>query len=91
VNPQSQSQVMNTPLLTQEFQRKVAQKYNVTTGHVEQALAINVGIHQAHGHERCRVVALFDVKVMESKEVLRIVAIWQWGYGGSDQKGGHPI
>ncbi|KAG7373353.1 hypothetical protein IV203_034077 [Nitzschia inconspicua] len=90
-NPKAQTQLMSTPILTQELQRKIAQKYNVTAGHVEQVLSLSVGIHQAHGYERCRVGALLDLKVMENKEVLRVIAIWQWGYGGSDQKGGHPI
>jgi hypothetical protein len=90
-NPRTETQVLNTPIMTVELQRRVAQRYKVTAGDVDQVLALQSGVHQAQGYERVRVVALLDLKVLENKEVLRVIAIWQWGYGGSDQKGGHPI
>ena len=90
-NPHTESQVLSTPILTLELQRKVAQKYGVNACEVDQVLKVTAGIHQASGYDRCRVAALLDLKVLENKEVLRVIAVWQWGYGGSDQKGGHPI
>eukprot|EP00934_Nitzschia_sp_Nitz4_P009070 Nitzschia sp. Nitz4//scaffold258_size27474//3690//11194//NITZ4_008184-RA/size27474-augustus-gene-0.31-mRNA-1//1//CDS//3329544482//9060//frame0 len=82
-NPHTQAQVLSTPVLSTELQRKIAQKYNVIVTHVDTVLTLTVGIHQAQGYWRPRVACLLDLAVEKQTERLRLIVIWQWGYGTS--------
>jgi hypothetical protein len=90
-NPQTQAQVMSAPLFSQDLQRKIEQKYKVIATAVDTVICLTVGVHQAGGYTRPRVAALMDVLVTDDgdstkqREVLRIIAVWQWGYGSSNQ------
>lgn len=90
-NPHSQTQVISTPILTVDLHRKVSQKYKVTPSGVDNVLTLSVGVHRTQGYSRTRVAALMDLRVLENKEVLRVIAVWQWGYGGSDKQQSHPV
>lgn len=83
VNPRTGNQVLSSPILSLELQRKVAAKYRVSASAVENVLTLTVGIHQGHGFTRPRVACLMDLLVLENHEVLRVIAIFQWGYGSS--------
>jgi len=76
-------QVQGTPILTTEFQRKVTAKYNTSVYKVDALLALSAGLHHTNGQTRTRVAAIVDLAVLESKQVLRVVAVWQWGYGST--------
>lgn len=86
-NPHTQAQVMSTPLFSLELQKRILQKYKtVTATAVDTVLTLAVGVHQGQGYTRTRVACLMDVIVEDDakdnkREVLRVVAIWQWGYG----------
>jgi hypothetical protein len=82
-NPHTRAQVASIPILSQEFQRKVAAKYSVSVRAVDNVLTLAVGLHRSHGYTRPRVAALLDLLVQDNNEVLRLIAIWQWGYGSS--------
>jgi hypothetical protein len=91
VDPHTGAQVLSVPLLSTELQRKVATKYGVSATAVDSVLHISVGVHKAKSEgittTRPRVACLMDLLVLDNTEVLRVVAIWQWGYATS----GHPI
>jgi hypothetical protein len=89
---------MSTPIFSTELQRKIAQKYKtVTATAVDTVLTLAVGVHHAHGYTRTRVACLMDVIVendssssttpssVNKRDVLRLIAIWQWGYGTTTQ------
>ena len=82
-------QVVSNPILSLDLQRKVATKYHVTALAVDQVLTLAVGVHKSHGQARARVAALIDLLVLDNNEVLRIIAIWQWGYGTANSN--HPV
>ena len=77
-------QVRGTPILTPEFRRKVATKYNATVHKVDAILALTAGKHTTSGQARTRVAAILDLAVLESKQILRLVVVWQWGYAAGD-------
>jgi hypothetical protein len=83
VNPHTQAQVLSAPILSLDLQRKVATKYKVSAFAVDAVLTLAVGIHQGHGYTRPRVACLMDLVVLDNNEVLRVIAVWQWGYGSS--------
>ena len=91
VDPHTGAQVLSVPLLSIELQSKVATKYGVSANAVDSILQISVGVHKSKSEgiitTRPRVACLMDLLVMDNSEVLRVVAIWQWGYATS----GHPI
>ena len=82
-------QIVSSPILSLDLQRKVATKYNVTALAVDQVLTLAVGVHKSHGQARARVAALIDLLVLDNNEVLRVIAIWQWGYGTANSN--HPV
>lgn len=73
-------QVAATPVLSTEFKRKVTTKYNATCHKVESILSLTAGLHYTNGQRRTRVAAILDLSVLESRQILRLVAVWQWGY-----------
>jgi hypothetical protein len=86
-NPHTKAQVLSVPILSLDLQRKVAAKYGVSAAAVDTVLTLAVGVHQAHGYARTRVACLMDLMVLDNHEVLRVIAVWQWGYASSH----HPI
>jgi hypothetical protein len=79
-------QVSSVTVLSTELQRKLASKYNASAHSVDSVIALTAGLHRAHGQTRVRVAAILDLRVLESDQVMRIVAVWQWGYGAP-----HPV
>jgi hypothetical protein len=79
-------QVSSVAILSTELQRKLASKYNASAHSVDSVIALTAGLHRAHGQTRVRVAAILDLRVLESDQVMRIVAVWQWGYGAP-----HPV
>ena len=79
--------VLSSPILTPELHKKVTTKYNRSAYGVDNVLKLCVGVHRSHGQPRLRVVAVVDLLVLDSKHILRAMAVWQWGYGGST----HPV
>lgn len=84
-NPHTKTQVVSTPILGVELQRKVAQRYNVTVHGVSSVLTVACGLHNTgQGYIRTRVACLVDLIVLGNNEVLRVIATWQWTYAGSN-------
>ena len=79
-------QVSAVPVLSSEFKRKVAAKYNASVHMVDAVLSIGAGLHFSNGQTRTRVAAILDLGVLESKHIVRVIAVWQWGYGSP-----HPV
>jgi hypothetical protein len=79
-------QVSSVAVLSTELQRKLASKYNASAQNVDSVVALTAGLHRAHGQTRVRVAAMLDLRVLESDQAMRIVAVWQWGYGSP-----HPV
>jgi hypothetical protein len=79
-------QVSSVAILSTELQRKLASKYNASAHSVDSVIALTAGLHRAHGQTRVRVAAILDLSVLETGQVMRIVAVWQWGYGAP-----HPV
>jgi len=79
-------QVLSSPILTPELHKKVTTKYSRSAYGVDNVLKLCVGMHQSHGQPRIRVVAVIDILVLDSKHILRAMAVWQWGYGTT-----HPV
>lgn len=79
-------QVSSVAVLSTELQRKLASKYNASAHSVDSVIALTAGLHRAHGQTRVRVAAILDLRVLESDQAMRIVAVWQWGYGAP-----HPV
>jgi hypothetical protein len=77
--------VLSISMMSREFRNKVADKYNILVHKVETVLALSVGLQRSKGQIRTNVVAILDLLSLESNQVLRVVAVWQWG-GGT----GHP-
>lgn len=73
-------QVASTPVLSADLQRKLATKYSVSACSLESVITLTGGLHHAHGQARLRVAAILDLRVVESHQVMRVVAVWQWGY-----------
>lgn len=83
-NPHTKTQVTSFPILSLELQRKVALKFNVTASGVDTVLTVACGLHSTtNGQIRARVACLLDLLVLDNNEVLRVIAVWQWGYAGS--------
>ncbi|CAB9512092.1 expressed unknown protein [Seminavis robusta] len=76
-------QVLSSPILTPELHRKVTNKYSRSAYGIDNVLKLCVGMHQSHGQPRVRIVAVIDLLVLDSKHILRAIAVWQWGYGTS--------
>jgi hypothetical protein len=74
-------QVMASPILTPDLHRKVTAKYSRSAYGIDNVLKLCVGLHQSHGQPRVRIVAVVDFLVLDSKHILRAIAVWQWGYG----------
>lgn len=74
-------QVLSSPILTSELHKKVTTKYTRSAYGVDNVLKLCVGVHRSHGQPRLRVVAVIDLLVLDSKHILRAMAVWQWGYG----------
>jgi hypothetical protein len=74
-------QVMASPILTPDLHRKVTAKYSRSAYGIDNVLKLCVGLHQSHGQPRVRIVAVVDLLVLDSKHILRAIAVWQWGYG----------
>ena len=79
-------QVLCSPILTSELHKKVTTKYNRSAYGVDNVLKLCVGVHRSHGQPRLRVVAVIDLLVLDSKHILRAMAVWQWGHGTT-----HPV
>ncbi len=89
-SPQRQTQVMATSILTVDLKRKVVQKYGVTPETVDTVWTVTAGIHRSEGNnDGVRVAALMDLTLLgdRNREVLRLIAVWNWRYGES---GGGP-
>ena len=79
-------QVMSAVILSPELQRRVASKYNASPCGVGTVLSLAAGLHVANGQVRVRVAAMVDFQVVESPQLMRVVVVWQWGYGSP-----HPV
>ncbi|GKY97024.1 hypothetical protein MPSEU_000661200 [Mayamaea pseudoterrestris] len=79
-------QTMAAPIISSDLQRRVATKYHVSICGLDSVISISAGLHYIHGQVRVRVAAVLDLRVLESTQALRIVAVWQWGYAAP-----HPI
>lgn len=79
-------QVSSVAVLSPDLQHKMASKYNTSAHGVDSVVALAAGMHRSHGQTRVRVAAILDLNVLESNEVKRTVAVWQWGYGSP-----HPV
>lgn len=79
-------QVLSSPILTPELHRKVITKYSRSAYGIDNVLKLCVGIHRSHGQPRVRVVTAIDLLILDSKHILRAIAVWQWGYGTN-----HPV
>jgi len=73
-------QVASTPVISTEMQRRLAAKYNVSAFGLEDVVSLTAGIHCANGQARLRVGAILDLRVLETNHVMRVAALWQWGY-----------
>jgi hypothetical protein len=73
--------VCSTPVLTIDLQRKVSSKYNVSIYKVHALTSLTSGLHESHSQSRVRVASVLEVNVLESPQLMKIVAVWQWGYG----------
>jgi len=76
-------QVLSSPILTFELHKKVTSKYNRSACGVDNVLKLCVGVHRSQSQTRLRVVAVIDLLVLDSKHILRAMAVWQWGYGAT--------
>lgn len=76
-------QVLSSPILTPELHRKVTAKYSRSAYGIDNVLKLCVGMHESHGQPRVRVAAVIDLLVLDSKHILRAIAVWQWGYGSA--------
>ena len=74
-------QISCTPVLSSDFKRKIGDKYKASAHRVDYVISLAAGLHHANGQARVRVAAILDVAVLESAQILRILAVWQWGYG----------
>ena len=79
-------QVSSVAVLSPELQHKLASKYNASAHSVDSVITLTAGLHRVHGQTRVRVAAVLDFNVLETEEVMRTVAVWQWGYGSP-----HPV
>lgn len=79
-------QVLSSPVLTPGLHRKVTTKYSRSAYGIDNVLKLCVGIHRSHGQPRVRVVTAIDLLILDSKHILRAIAVWQWGYGTD-----HPV
>ncbi len=88
--PQRQAQVMAISILSTDLKRKVLAKYGVSPEVVDTVWTVSAGIHRtANNTESLRVAALMDLTLLgdRNREVLRLIAVWNWGHGDS---GGGP-
>jgi len=76
----SYMQVSSAPVMSTELQRRLAVKYNVSASNLEDVITLTAGIQHSHGQARVRVAAILDLKVLESHQLMRVVAVWQWGH-----------
>eukprot|EP00980_Cylindrotheca_fusiformis_P028887 scaffold22668_cov161-Cylindrotheca_fusiformis.AAC.4 len=85
-NPHTRAQVTSFPILNFDLQRSVASKFNVTASGVDSVLTVACGLHGTNsGRTLARVACLLDLLVLDNNEVLRVIAVYQWGYaGGTD-------
>jgi hypothetical protein len=74
-------QVSSAGIVTREMQRRIATKLSVSVCGLVSVVTLAAGVHVANGQARLRVAAIMDLKVIESPQPMRIVAVWQWGYG----------
>lgn len=74
-------QVLSTTIMSHEFRQNILSKHNMLVHKVEDIVALTAGLHHTNGQTRTRVAAMLDLLVLESNQVLRVVAVWQWGYG----------
>jgi len=74
-------QVMSTPIVSPDLRAKVASKYNASIRGLSDILRVTAGLHSTKGQVRVRVSAMLDLRILESKQPLRIVAVWEWGQG----------
>jgi hypothetical protein len=91
---QRQTQVLATSILTTDLKRKVILKYGVTPEAVDTVWTVSVGVHRSSDNtEALRVAALIDLTILgdRSKEVLRLIAVWDWGYSIGDTGGGPTL
>eukprot|EP00522_Entomoneis_paludosa_P008904 CAMPEP_0172451960 /NCGR_PEP_ID=MMETSP1065-20121228/9758_1 /TAXON_ID=265537 /ORGANISM="Amphiprora paludosa, Strain CCMP125" /LENGTH=3022 /DNA_ID=CAMNT_0013203931 /DNA_START=83 /DNA_END=9152 /DNA_ORIENTATION=- len=74
-------QVMSTSIISPELRAKVATKYNASVRGLQDVLRVTAGLHESKGQVRLRVAAMLDLSILETKQPLRIVAVWEWGHG----------
>ena len=89
-SPQKQAQVLSVPILTSDMMHKVLQKYSVVPESVDTVWTISTGIHRTSTNtEAIRVAALIDFTVLgeRNKEILRLIAVWNWGHYGDTGSG----
>jgi hypothetical protein len=89
--PQRQTQVLATSILTTDLKRKVVLKYGVIPEAVDTVWTVSAGVHRTSDNtEALRVAALIDLTILgdRSKEVLRLIAVWNWGHSSGDTEGG---
>jgi hypothetical protein len=92
-SPQRQTQVLSISILTSDLRRNVVLKYGVTPEGVDTVWTISAGVHRTDsGTEALRVAALVDLTILgdRNKEVLRVIAVYNWWYGDGDETGGGP-
>ena len=83
-SPSRQIQVKSVSILTTELKQKVIQKYGVTPETVDTVWAVSAGIKRSSSTEGVTVAALIDMTLLgdRNKEVLRLIAVWDWGQSG---------
>ena len=83
-DPQTRTQIMGMPILTSDLIRTVVHKYRVTPKAVDTVWTVRAGVHYDRDAQKycVRVAALVDLTILGDRnhEVLRIIAIWNWGY-----------
>lgn len=74
-------QVMSTRILSPELRTKVANKYNASVRGLDEVIRVSAGLHESKGQIRVRVAAILHLRVLETQQPLRVVAVWLWGQG----------
>ncbi|KAL7579236.1 hypothetical protein ACA910_011397 [Epithemia clementina (nom. ined.)] len=74
-------QVMSAGILSPELCAKVANKYNATVRGLDDVLQLSAGLHQGKGQTRIRVAAMLSLRLLETQQLLHVIAVWQWGSG----------
>lgn len=78
------AEVRSIPLLSIDFRSIIDEKYQSTVKCINHVLNLVAGVYAINGTSGILVAATLDVAVMESLDLLRVIAVWRWGLCFSD-------